>query len=116
MKSRSNKFGSYLGKRQKCEGGADSIGIASDARNGNDTRRRIARAGRCGPSKGVEKVGRKVFRIYQMYAVFRLGVVHLIKLLGFFLDESWSNVLGCWHAVCFINLAETTLLGVVFPF
>ena len=76
-----------LGGDKKCGGGADSIESASDARNRNDTRRRIARAGRCGPSKGVEKVGRKVFRIYQMYAVFRLGVVHPAHLLVFFLTN-----------------------------
>ena len=35
----------------------------------------------------VEKVGREVFRICQMYAVFRLGVVPLAKLLVFFLTN-----------------------------
>ena len=37
--------------------------------------------------EGVEKVGREVFRICQMYAVFRLGVVRLAKLLVFFLTN-----------------------------
>ena len=37
--------------------------------------------------EGVEKVGRGVFRICQMYAAFRLGVVHLANLLVFFLTN-----------------------------
>ena len=64
------------------------------AQNRNDTRRRVARAGRCGPSKGVEKVGRGVFRICQMYAAFRLGVVHLTKLLVFFLTNRGQTFSG----------------------
>lgn len=87
MKSRSNKVGKVFGRKPDFRGGAGSNKNALDARNRNDTRRRIARAGRCGPSKGVEKVGRKVFRIYQMYAVFRLGVVHPAHLLVFFLTN-----------------------------
>ena len=61
--------------------------------NRNDTRRRIARAGRCGPSK-VEKVGRGVFRICQMYAAFRLGVVRLANLLVFFLTNRGQTFSG----------------------
>ena len=54
---------------------------------------------------GVEKVGRKVFRIYQMYAVFRLGVVHLTNLLVFFLTnrgQAFSRV-GMPFASCFFE-------------
>lgn len=54
---------------------------------------------------GVEKVGRKVFRIYQMYAVFRLGVVHLTNLLVFFLTnrgQTFSRV-GTPFASCFFE-------------
>ena len=42
----------------------------------------------------VEKVGRKVFRIYQMYAVFRLEVVHLTILLVFFLTNRGPTFSG----------------------
>ena len=45
--------------------------------------------------EGVEKVGREVFRIFQMYAAFRLGVVHLTKMLVFFLTnrgQTFSDV------------------------
>ena len=54
---------------------------------------------------GVEKVGRKVFRIYQMYAVFRLGVVHLTNLLVFSLTnrgQTFSRV-GTPFASCFFE-------------
>ena len=74
-------------KRQKCEGGVDSIGGAMNARK---LKRHSPENCPCWAVRSfelVEKVGREVFRICQMYAVFRLGVVPLAKLLVFFLTN-----------------------------
>ena len=63
--------------------------------------------------EGVEKVGRGVFRICQMYAAFRLGVVHLTKLLVFFLTNRGQTFSGVGTLFASLFLQKITRLRVV---
>ena len=63
--------------------------------------------------EGVEKVGRGVFRICQMYAAFRLGVVRLANLLVFFLTNRGQTFSGVGTLFASLFLRKITRLRVV---
>ena len=78
----------------RCEGGADSIVNAMNARKQKRHSPENCPCWAVRSFEGVEKVGRGVFRICQMYAAFRLGVVHLANLLVFFLTNRGQTFSG----------------------
>ena len=100
----------------RCEGGADSIANAMTARK---QKRHSPENCPCWAVRSFEGGGEG-----RPQSVPDLSNVRCIPawgsppstFVGFFLDESWSNVLRGWHAVCIVVFAETTQSGVIFPF
>ena len=96
----------------RCEGGADSIVNAMNARK---QKRHSPENCPCWAVRsfggGGEGRPRSIPDFPNVCRIPALGSP-LDKIVGFFLDESWPNVLRCWHAVCIIDFAEITLIRV----